>query len=235
MPTLLDQPPAGLLPKELISGDRLTQREFHEIYSRMPKHVRAELIGGIVYVASPMKRAHGRNQGPLLTVLQMYESRTPGVECGLSTTFIMDEDNEPQPDLSLIVNPEYGGQCLEDDHGYFNGAPEFVCEVSDSTRSTDLNAKRREYQSAGVLDYLVLNLRDERLHWYDFARNEELQAGEDGILRIRAFPGLWIHGPALIARDATQLLATLQLGLATPEHAEFVKQLEARRAAHAQA
>ena len=235
MATLLDQPPIGLLPTELNQGDRLTQREFHEIYSKMPKHVRAELIGGIVHMASPMKRLHGRNQGPLATVFQVYESGTPGVESGLSTTFIMDNDNEPQPDLSMIVSPEFGGQCHEDDRGYLNGAPELVCEVSDSTRSTDLNSKRREYQATGVLEYLVLNLRDQKLHWYDFAKNDDLQHAPDGIYRIRTFPGLWIHGPALIARDAKQLLATLQLGLASPEHAEFVLHLEARRAAHAKA
>ena len=147
----------------------------------------------------------------------------------------MDVDNEPQPDLSMIVNPEFGGQCHEDDRGYLNGAPELVCEVSDSTRSTDLNSKRREYQATGVLEYLVLNLRDQKLHWYDFAKNDDLQHAPDGIYRIRTFPGLWIHGPALIARDAKQLLATLQLGIASPEHAEFVLHLEARRAAHAKA
>jgi hypothetical protein len=41
--------------EELHSGDRLSREEFHRLYSEMPEGFRAELIGGIVYVASPLK------------------------------------------------------------------------------------------------------------------------------------------------------------------------------------
>jgi sugar lactone lactonase YvrE len=80
-----------------------------------------------------------------------------------------------------------------------------------------------------VLEYLVLCLREMQLRWFDLSANRELTADADGVLRVRCFPGLWINADALLARDARRMLATLDQGLASPEHAEFVRQLAARR------
>ena len=41
----------------LVNGDHLDQKTFHERYEAMPE-VRAELIGGIVYMSSPQKMRH---------------------------------------------------------------------------------------------------------------------------------------------------------------------------------
>jgi hypothetical protein len=65
-------------------------------------------------------------------------------------------------------------------------------------------------------------------HSSNLNSGEELFAGNDGIYRIRTFPGLWIHGPALLDRDALTMMSTLTEGLATHEHAAFVKKLSER-------
>lgn len=44
-------------------------------------------------------------------------------------------------------------------------------------------------------------------------------------MRSEVLPGLWLAVPALLAEDLVQVLAVLQLGLATTEHAKFVEQL----------
>ena len=232
MPATLELPAldTARLPTELVNGDRLTQREFHALYERMPEHVRAELIAGVVYMASPMKRKHGKNTPPLSAVLLAYENATPGTEMGESMTCILDDENEPRPDICLRILPEHGGQSGDTDDGYISGAPELVCEISDSTRSLDMNAKKREYAAAGALEYLVLNLRDSRLHWFDLKANQELTADPDGIIRVRVFPGLWIDPAAVVARDLRALLATLDKGLASADHAAFVAELGAAKA-----
>src|SRR5207302_559487 len=98
------------LPLTLQNGDRMTQKEFHEIYENTPEGFRAELIGGIVYVSSPLRRPHGMNHLPLGAVLFLYEGSTPGVESGDNATVMLGEEGEPQPDLLLRILPEYGGQ-----------------------------------------------------------------------------------------------------------------------------
>jgi hypothetical protein len=44
------------------------------------------------------------------------------------------------------------------------------------------------------------------------------------------FPGLWLDPQALLAGDTRRLRAVVDLGLATPEHAEFVARLAERPA-----
>ena len=78
-----------------------------------------------------------------------------------------------------------------------------------------------------MLEYLVVCLQEHQLRWFDLRANDELQPDAGGIYRMRAFPGLWVHGPALLAKDHGTMMATLQQGLATPEHAAFVKRLAA--------
>ena len=220
-------PPAEVL--ELHNGDRMTQQEFHRIYARMRRSVRAELIGGIVYLASPLKVRHGTNHNFLGVLFGIFAGHTPGVECGDNTTIILGEDDEPQPDLYLRVLPEYGGRSRTTADDYVEGAPELIAEVAHSSKAIDLHAKRDDYARHGVLEYLVLNAHDRRLHWFDLRAGQELVPDADGVYRVRTFPGLWIHGEALLDRDFQQMMATLNAGLATPEHAAFVSRLASAR------
>lgn len=221
-PTLAE--PAEL---ELQTGDRMTRDEFHRVYLQMPEGFRAELIGGIVYVASPLKRRHGTNHLPLGTVFFTYEARTPGVESGDNTTILLGDEGEPQPDLFLRVLPECGGQSQTSEDDYVVGAPELIAEIALSSRSIDLHRKREDYARYGVGEYLVLCLREHRLRWFDLRKDRELEPDDDGICRMAVFPGLWIDGKAVLAKDHGRLLAVLERGLSTPEHEQFIQQLAA--------
>ena len=75
----------------------------------------------------------------------------------------------------------------------------------------------------------VVCLQEAQLRWFDLAADTELQPDADGVYRLRSFPGLWVDGAALLAKDYGRLMDTLQQGLGTPEHAEFVQRLAAAR------
>ncbi len=214
---------------ELHTGDRMTRAEFHRIYEKTPENFKAELIGGVVYVASPLKWQHGTNHLPLGTVFFAYEGHTPGVECGDNTTILLGEEGEPQPDLYLRILREFGGQSWTTKKDYVAGAPELLAEIAHSSRAIDLHAKRDDYARYGVVEYLVVCLRERELRWFDLRVDQELLPEADGVFRIHTFPGLWIHGQALLAKDYQLLMATLQQGLATAEHAAFVRRLAAFR------
>ena len=215
---------------ELHSGDRMTREEFHRIYEQMPPDFKAELIGGIVYVASPLKRPHSTNHLLLATLFGIYVLNTPGVETGDNATILLGEEGEPQPDLYLRILPEHGGQSRTTPDEYVEGAPELVAEVAHSSRAVDLHAKRRDYARYGVREYLVLCVRERQLRWFDLRVDQELAADTDGVIRVRCFPGLWIDVEALLSGDP-RMLAVLQQGVATAEHAAFVRTLAEARAA----
>jgi Uma2 family endonuclease len=210
------------------NGDRMTQPEFHRVYDSMAEDVKAELVEGVVYMASPVGLEHGQLHVYLGTVLALYAGGTPGVQATDNATVILSGEDEPQPDLSLRILPEYGGQTRTQGL-YIAGAPELIVEVAYSSRAVDLHAKRRAYARHGGIEYLVADLEHARLHWIDLRADQDLAAGADGVFRMRTFPGLWIDGPALFTFDVARLTATLNAGLATPEHAAFVAALATRR------
>jgi Uma2 family endonuclease len=211
----------------LENGDRLDQKEFHARYKAMPEGVRAELIGGIVYMASPQKARHGRHQHKVLHWLGEYEVNTPGTEVLVNPTTILSEEGEPEPDGCLLILPECGGQTHEDPEEYIVGAPELIAEVSWSSESIDLNAKKTDYEKAGVREYVVVALRMKQVFWFVRRRGKfkPLPADPDDIIRSETFPGLWLDPAALLRRDMKRVLAVVGQGLASPEHAAFVAKL----------
>ncbi len=213
----------------LHNGDRMSRIEFHRLYRQLPEDVEAELIGGVVFMAAAMRRKHGTNHLPLGTLFFAYESHTPGTESGDNTTILLGDEGEPQPDLLLRVLPEYGGQSATTPDDWLEGPPELVAEIAHSSRSIDLHSKRNDYARYGVREYLVLSLEEPKLYWFDLTKQELLQPDSDGIIRLRTFPGLWIHEAALLAKNFQQLMSTLELGLATQQHADFVARLQAAK------
>jgi hypothetical protein len=215
----------------LENGDRLDQKTFHDRYEAMPEHVRAQLIGGIVYMASPQKSPHGQSHGTLGWWLGAYVVDTPGTDCMLNTTDILGPESEPEPDGCLIILPEHGGQTWLDEEGYLCGPPELAAEVSWSSESIDLNAKKSDYEKQGILEYLVVALRQEQIYWFVRRRGKfrALEPGPDGILRSENFPGLWLDPPAFLGRKHKRLSKVLQQGLASPKHALFVEKLAAQK------
>ena len=180
---------------------------------------------------SSLKRAHGRSHSLLMHWLATYEDETPGVETYDNATTIMHGDSEPQPDGCLIITPECGGQTSFTPDDYLQGAPELIGEVASSTESIDLHAKKRDYERAGVKEYIVVALRQQRVVWFAHrhGRFEECAADTDGIHRSQIFPGLWLDPIALLALDGKQVLNVVRAGLATNEHNVFVQQLASQR------
>ena len=154
-------------------GDWLTRDEFERRYEGMPQGIKAELLEGVVHMPSLTRlRRHGRPHSYLITWLGYYESATPGVEAGDTSTTRLDMDNEPQPDAVLLIDPACGGQAHISADDYIEDAPEFVAEVASEV-----------------------------------------------------FPGLWLDTAALLRGDIAAVLATVQHGLASPDHETFVARL----------
>ena len=110
---------------------------------------------------------------------------------------------------------------------YAAGAPEFLAEVCVSSTAYDLHQKLDVYQAAGVREYLAGLMREREVRWHRLVgdRFEVAPAPADGVYRSAVFPGLWLDAAALLAGDLARVLATLQRGLTTPEHAAFVERL----------
>jgi Uma2 family endonuclease len=212
----------------LENGDRLTRAEFERRYEAMPNVKKAELIEGVVYVPPPVRYTqHGHPDFTISGWLGTYQMATPGTGGATNTTLRLDLDNEPQPDVLLRI--ERGGSSRVHADGYLEGAPELVVEIAASSASYDLHDKLRAYRRNGVQEYLVWRVLDSELDWLVLRAGvyERLQPDDAGVIRSEVFPGLRLAVPSLLAGDAATVLATLQAGLASPEHAAFVERLRA--------
>ncbi len=223
------QKTGGKLPP-LENGDRLTRYEFERRYAAMPHVKKAELIEGVVYMASPVRiSSHGRPHSLLIAWLGVYRAGTPHIDLADNTTVRLDMDNEPQPDALLRLDESVGGQSRISDDDYVEGAPEFVAEVAASSASYDLRDKLRAYRRNQVQEYIVWEVYENRLNWFRLLDGEYVPLEPDaaGVVRSEVFPGLWLAVPALLAGNFAQVLAVLQEGLNSPEHAQFVERLSA--------
>ncbi len=225
---VLQQPARSLPIPPLESGDRLTRDEFERRYGATPEKFKAELIEGVVYVASPVRAFHGVPHADLVTWLGVYRTATPGVSVADNTTTRLDLDNEPQPDALLRIETDGTSTISED--GYIEGAPELVVEIATSSAAIDLGAKRNAYRRNGVQEYLVWQTFENRFSWF------RLQAGEfiliepdaDGMIRSTVFPGLWLAVPALLNGNMIEVLNVLQASIADAAHQAFVQKLAGR-------
>ena len=99
-----------IAPPPLREGDGLTSDEFMLRWEAMPNLKHAELIDGIVHMPSPVSKQHSDAQSPLSGWLNIYAAGTRGCWAGLDGTWLMGDKNVPQPDITLRILPEYGGQ-----------------------------------------------------------------------------------------------------------------------------
>lgn len=214
--------PHSLPPLE--NGDRLIRPEFERRYHAMPDIKKAELIEGVVYMASPLRfRSHAEPHGDLIGWLWTYKIATPQVQMGIEPTVRLDLDNEPQPDGVLLIRPENGGQSTLDEEGYIQGAPELVAEIAASSATIDLGDKKRAYRRNGVKEYIIWQVFDEKIDWFRLEEGDYVSVtpDEQGIIRSQVFPGLWLDIPNLLQGNMQQVLTILQQGISSPEHQEF--------------
>jgi Uma2 family endonuclease len=200
---------ASVTPPQLQQGDVLARTEFERRYAAMPGLKKAELIEGIVYMASPVRAdVHGIPHVDLATLLRVYATKHPGLIVADNATVRLDMLNEPQPDLLLM---RAGGQAHVDSDGYISSAPELVEEIAASTASNDLHQKKRTYQRAGVLEYLVWIADENRLIWWQLKDDEfvEISADQEGLITSANFPGLVIDSKALTSGNLAVALERL--------------------------
>ena len=219
-------PAEGLPP--LRDGERLSREEFERRYEAMPELKKAELIEGVVYMPSPVTNDHSAPHFDLIGWLFLYRAHTDGVSGGDNGSLRLDLESMPQPDAFLRIMETHGGQSHIDADHYVAGAPELVAEVAVSRVAQDRDVRLPLYRRNGVKEAILWRVPDGEIDWFVLRGDqyERLPRVPPGVYRSEAFPGLWLDGQALVRRDMAALLNATQQGVASPEHAAFVRRLQ---------
>src|SRR5579862_7919874 len=228
--------PDSPCPHLLQTGDHMDRDEFMRRYEQCPEIKKAELIDGVVFVmASPVRvNQHAGPDGSVQAWAHVYASATPGVRHATNATIYLGE-GAVQPDATLFIDKQNGGSAAVNEEGYLDGPPEFVAEISASTKSLDMHKKLEKYRSARVQEFFDWQTEERAWSWFQLVNGAyvPLAADKNGIVRSRILPGLWLDTKALLKFDSAKVLRVLQRGLKSAEHMAFVRALRRRAKASA--
>lgn len=206
----------------LENGDRLNPCEFERRYQLMSNVKKAELIEGLVYMAAALRfRQHGKPHAHIIGWLAQYEAATPGIELADNATVRLDEKNVPQPDVLLRIDK--GGKSIISEDDYVEGAPELIVEIAASTVSIDLHDKLKAYERNQVQEYIVWRVYDNQIDWFclNQGKYSQLIPNEDGVIKSKVYPGLWLNSPALLTGNLLKVLEVLEQGMNTQDYQDF--------------
>ncbi len=120
---------------------------------------KADLIDGVIYMASPEnKKANGLFIW-LVTVLQLYVRRRKlGEIYGSRFACRLDDTNAPEPDILFVA----AANLKRIKYGGVEGPPDLAIEiVSPESVERDYDDKRRQYQKFKIPEYWIID-EDER-------------------------------------------------------------------------
>jgi Uma2 family endonuclease len=194
----------------LENGDMLTREEFERRWDLHPEIKKAELIDGQVYIEVTVSTRHSEPHGLMSTWAGSFVSARPALQFLPDSTVRLEGENDLQPDV--LIRQRDGGSSLISSDWNVHGPPELCVEVAASSVAYDLFVKREAYRRAGVQEYLVWQVWDGRVDWWELRDGQyvSIEPDADGVIESRVFPGLRLHVPKLIEGDLAGVLAELQ-------------------------
>jgi Uma2 family endonuclease len=164
-----------------------------EFWKDAPETQKAELIDGVMMMASPAMVIHERLFGFLFNLLSLYVATDDlGEVFGSRTAVELAEDQVYEPDILFIAKER---RSLIQPKGIV-GAPDFVIEIlSASTAANERGPKRRGYERAGVPELWLIDPHGPlgtEFFRLESGRYVAQQPDGQGILRSAAVPGFLV-------------------------------------------
>jgi Uma2 family endonuclease len=177
-------------PLPSLTDDLLTVDDF---YACVEDGRKADLIDGVIYMASPdSPRANDLNTF-LCALLRMYvQARQLGGTVYVNrVAFELTLLRAPEPDLAY-VRPER--MNLVTRRGV-QGAPDLAVEiVSRDSRTRDYVEKKQLYQDAGVSEYWIIDAVTRHAEFWRLTdgRYDLVRLERNAIFRSEVLPGFWL-------------------------------------------
>jgi Uma2 family endonuclease len=150
---------------------------------------KADLLDGVIYLASPENIDHNKLLGWLYRVLGSFvEERQLGLLTINRVAYRLSDQTAPEPDLAFVRQERE--QQIERT-SYMQGAPDLAIEIvsSDSVRR-DYVRKRARYEEAGVEEYWIVDPDEQKAVFLVRESGAFIEAGLDGhFYRSRVVPG----------------------------------------------
>jgi Uma2 family endonuclease len=187
-------------------------RTFEEFCGAVREDQKADLIDGVIYMASPENTDANEIFLWLTSILHPFVRRKQlGRVLGSRVAFRLGERSGPEPDIAIVR-----ADRLHLVHrGYVDGPPDMAIEVvSPESVDRDYKDKRKQYQDAKVSEYWIVDELDQEvtlLRLNDQGRYREVRP-KQGVLRSSVVEGFWLRTEWLWLEplpDAVEILIQL--------------------------
>ena len=167
---------------------------FDDFCALIPEGQKADLIDGVIYVASPDNLEHSRIDRFLDHLLSDYldETGIGGEVLGSRVAFRLDDEGAPEPDLAY-VRPERLHLLQEN---YVDGRPDWAVEiVSPDSIERDYNKKRLQYERFGVPEYWIIDPLEQEMTCYRLGKDDTYKEvrPRKGVVTSKVIPGFWVR------------------------------------------
>jgi Uma2 family endonuclease len=154
---------------------------------------KADLIDGVIYVASPDNTDSDSLIVWLISLIDFYvEARNLGRVFGSRVALRLDDTNSPEPDISFVRRQRLSAVK----RGGVEGAADFVIEiVSPDSVERDYKKKFWQYARAGIGGYWIVDemLKAVTAFRLDLVGDYQEIKPKDGVLYSRSLPGFWLR------------------------------------------
>lgn len=175
-----------LAPRRPLAEGDVTFEAFLEL---IPDGVKADLLNGVIYMASPDNvDANDLNAWLTAVLLPFAEARDLGKFNISRFAYRIGDKGGPEPDLGFVCKARLGLRR----RGYFLGAPDLAIEiVSPDSVDRDYVVKRLIYEEAGVREYWILDPDQRRATFLRLKRGRYVEVKPSRrIFKSEVLPGL---------------------------------------------
>jgi Uma2 family endonuclease len=182
-----------LLPKKPSRKVERGTYTFADFCKIVKEDQKADLIDGVIYMASPENFDHHRLYLWLVALMDMYaDKRGLGVVVGSRFAFRLGEKESPEPDVAFVRKDRV--HLFQ--KGFFDGPPDLAVEIiSPESVERDYEKKWSQYEKAGVAEYWIIDeqLREIRLLRLGTRGKYREIKPQRGEFRSEALPGFYLR------------------------------------------
>ncbi len=183
---------------------------FDDFLALVEEDEKADLLNGVIYMASPESTDHNSLEAWLVSLMRGYTDDLDLGEVYVSrVAFRITEKQGPEPDVSFVAKRRR--RVVH--RGFVGGPPDVAVEiVSPDSVGRDYVEKRQIYEHAGVREYWIIDPEERRATLLRLVRGKfrevELEGGH--IFRSQVLPGFWLDVRWLWAKRRPPALQLLQ-------------------------
>ncbi len=181
---------------------------FDDFLLLIKEHEKADLLDGVIYMASPESTHDNKLGGWLYRMMSEFADATGQGECYYTrVAFRITDKRGPEPDVAFVAKDRL--HIVE--RGFVDGPPDIAVEiVSPDSAQRDYDLKRNIYEVSGVKEYWIIDPEEQRATFLRLQGEQFVEVKpQGGRFESQVLVGFYLRIEWLWSNERPSLLAIL--------------------------